>query len=127
VCAFVGYGLATQGWMIYAIIVFGSLGAVSQPAAQSLITQTVHADEQGATQGALTSLQSIAGIFGPIIGGTVFGYFISDRATWHVPGAPFFTGAMLAAAGWVAAAWAVSRPSAPRAAGRGSARSGTRA
>jgi DHA1 family tetracycline resistance protein-like MFS transporter len=97
--AFIGYGLATHGWMIYAIIAIASLGAISGPAAQSLITQAVRADEQGETQGALASLQSVAQIIGPIIASTLFGYFISDQAPARLPGAPFFMGAILQAFG----------------------------
>jgi DHA1 family tetracycline resistance protein-like MFS transporter len=101
VLAFTGYGLATQGWMIYAIIVVASLAAFGQPAGQALITHTVRPEEQGAIQGTLTSLNSIAGIIGPLIGGWVFKLAISDNAPFHLPhdmnaGAPFFVGAFLA-------------------------------
>jgi len=113
VFAFLGYGLATHGWMIYCIILFASIGAISQPAVQSLISRAVRPDEQGLVQGTLTSLSSIAGIFGPIIGGSVFGYFISDKAPVYLPGAPFFVGAFLATASWFVAAWALRKWIAP--------------
>lgn len=99
IAAYAGYGLATQGWMIYTIIAIASLGAISGPAAQSIITRTVRADEQGETQGALASLQSVAQIIGPVIAGSLFGYFISERAPIYLPGAPFFMGAVLATIG----------------------------
>ncbi len=107
VCAYAAYGLATQGWMIYTIIAIASLGSVAQPAAQALITHTVRPDEQGTVQGALMGLQSIAGIFGPLIGGLTFAYFISERAPVQLPGAPFFVGSGLSALGLCVAAWAV--------------------
>jgi DHA1 family tetracycline resistance protein-like MFS transporter len=93
--AFVGYGLATRGWMIYAILVFGSLGGIGSPAAQGLISRQVADNEQGAIQGALTSLGSIAGFTGPLFSTALFGYFIGPRAPFHLPGAGFFLGALL--------------------------------
>lgn len=106
-CAYAAYGLATEGWMIYTIIAIASLGSVAGPAAQALITHTVKPDEQGTVQGAMTGLQSIAGIFGPLVGGLTFAYFISERAPIALPGAPFFVGAALSMLGLIVAAWAV--------------------
>lgn len=95
ICSMTGYGLATQGWMIYAILVMGSLGMISGPAAQALISRQVPLNEQGAVQGALSSLASLSGIVGPPVGAGLFGYFISDRAPFRLPGAAFFFGALL--------------------------------
>ncbi len=93
-----GYGLATQGWMVYAILAVGSLGGIAGPAAQGLISRTVAPNEQGAVQGAMSSLASVAGIIGPVVGAGVFGYFISDQAPAHLPGAAFFLASLLMAA-----------------------------
>ncbi len=104
VLAYVGYGAASQGWMIYAVVIVASLGGIAQPAIQSLITRHVAPTEQGAVQGAITGMQSIANIFGPIIGSQVFAYFISKNAPVYLPGASFFVGAVLAGVGWIVAA-----------------------
>ncbi len=109
VCAYLGYAFATEGWMIYAIVAVASLGAISQPAAQSLMSRSVLPDEQGELQGALASLQSLAGIIGPLIGGSVFGYFISDKAPVYLPGAPFITSALIAGCGWVVITWTLMK------------------
>ncbi len=109
ILAFIGYGLATQGWMMYVIIAVGSLGGIGQPAAQSMISRTVRADEQGRTQGALSALMNVANIIGPLIGANIFAYFISDRAPFQLPGAPFFSGAILCMVGWGLAFWAIKR------------------
>jgi DHA1 family tetracycline resistance protein-like MFS transporter len=97
--AFVLYGLAYRGWMMYAIIVCGSIGGVANPAIQSLISRSVPSNEQGAVQGALTSLQSLTGVFGPLLATQLFAYFISARAPVHLPGAAFFAGAFLVVSG----------------------------
>lgn len=102
--AYIGYGTATQGWMIYAIVLVASIGGIAQPAGQSMITRSVRPDEQGAIQGAITSLQSIAAVIGPLIGSNAFAYFISDRAPAYIPGASFYVGAFLATIGTLIAA-----------------------
>ena len=109
VLAYIGYGAATEGWMIYAIVVVASIGGIAQPAGQALITRTVSPSEQGAASGALASLQSVANILGPLIGTTVFAWAISDRAVWplNAPGLSFFVGAALALVGMLLAARAV--------------------
>jgi DHA1 family tetracycline resistance protein-like MFS transporter len=97
VLAFAGYGLAPQGWMVYAIIAVASLGGVSQPAAQAIVSKAVPPTEQGLLQGAMTGLQSVAGIIGPLLGSVVFRQFTREGAGVHLPGAPFLLGSALTA------------------------------
>lgn len=88
--ALVGYGLATKGWMIYLILFAGSIGGVTGPAIQAMISRGTPANEQGGVQGALASLGSVAGIIGPPICTGLFGYFIGDSAPVKIPGIAFF-------------------------------------
>ncbi len=54
------YGLAWQGWMIYAIMPVGLIGwTVAGPAVQGMISRAVPANEQGLLQGAIGSLNSL--------------------------------------------------------------------
>ena len=93
---FLGYGLASQGWMIPWIIVLSAMGGVSNPAIQSLVTSTVSESEQGTIQGALTSMTSLTNIIAPLLFNTLlFSYFISDESPIQLPGAPFLVGAVL--------------------------------
>ncbi len=109
VLAYSAYGLATQGWMMYAIVAFASLGGIAQPAAQSLITRTVGPTEQGRTQGAITALQNLAAIIGFPVGTTVFAYFVSPSSPVHTGGAAFLLSGVLALTGWLVAAVVLSR------------------
>jgi DHA1 family tetracycline resistance protein-like MFS transporter len=84
------YGLATQGWMIYAILAVGGLAGIAGPAAQGLISRSVSDREQGAVQGALSRVQTLTGVVGPLIATTLFQQF----APRGVPGASFFAGAL---------------------------------
>lgn len=93
--AMTGYGLATEGWMVYAILACGALGGIAGPSAQGMISRRVQANEQGSVQGALSSLASVAGIVGPPLATSLFGYFVREDAILHLPGAPFFTASVL--------------------------------
>ncbi len=94
--SFTGYALATKGWMIPPIILFGSLSGLGGPAIQSLVAASVPASEQGRVQGSLTGLTSLTAIFAPIIfTAGLFSYFTSAAAPFQFPGAPLLGGACL--------------------------------
>lgn len=90
-----GYCFATEGWMIYVILVVGSLGGIAGPASQGIVSRNVPANEQGAVQGALAGLGSVAGFIAPIMATSLFGFFIGDRAPIYLPGASFCVGGIL--------------------------------
>jgi DHA1 family tetracycline resistance protein-like MFS transporter len=94
--AFALYGLAPSGWMIYPIIIFGSLGGLATPAIQGLVSKPVAADEHGAVQGVLTSLAGLSGVFGPLVATALFGHFTGKNADPHIEGAAFFFSSALA-------------------------------
>lgn len=89
------FGLATQGWMMYAFLVPYCLGGIAGPALQAIITENVPANEQGQLQGGLTSLMSLTSVVGPLVMTNLFFYSVSDDAPIHFPGAPFLLGALL--------------------------------
>ncbi|MBY0309362.1 MAG: TCR/Tet family MFS transporter [Phycisphaerales bacterium] len=107
--AYFCYGLAQQGWMIYVIVAVASLGGIAQPACQAIITAQVGPTQQGTVQGALTSMQSLAGIFGPLLGGWVFASAVSADPTEVRNGASFFVSGTLALIGLGVAAYAMKR------------------
>ena len=92
---FAAYGLSTYGWTIYVIMLIGGVGMLGGQAVQGLLSQQVGEDEQGALQGALSSLASLTGIAGPIIGTSLFGYFTREGAPIYIPGIAFFLAAAL--------------------------------
>lgn len=118
VLAFASYGLAAAGWVIFATIILASLGGAGQPAAQAIITKSVSPLQQGAVQGAFTSIQSLAGVVGPVLGSVTFKHFVSPDRQAKIPGAPFLLGSLLSLVCFlmVAATFRVSRD---RAAGAG--------
>lgn len=94
--AFFGYGLASQGWMVPIIIIFGALGGLTGPSVQSIVAGTVNSSEQGKIQGALTSLVSLTNIFAPLLfTSLLFRHLSAGNGPPEVPGAPFLTGGVL--------------------------------
>ncbi len=105
IVSFIGYGLAPTGLVVCFMLVIGCLGGIGQPATQSLISGQVGPDEQGALQGALMSLTSVAQMIAPLLGGWTLAWGISSRLPIPLPGAPFFVGAaLMAVGGWLARA-----------------------
>ena len=63
-----GYGLATQGWMMYALILCNVLGFAATPALQAIVSKATPANQQGELMGSLQSISSLGVIITPIIG-----------------------------------------------------------
>lgn len=89
------YGLATQGWMMYAITVVYCLGGIAGPALQGIMSGIIPPNEQGELQGGFTSLMSVSSIIGPAVMNSLFAYFASDQAPVYLPGAAMLLGAVL--------------------------------
>jgi DHA1 family tetracycline resistance protein-like MFS transporter len=96
---FVAFGMASRGWMLYAIIVPFALGGVADPASRALLSREVGPSEQGELQGSLASLSSLTAIAGPLLGTSLFARFGPPLAEPSVPGAPFFAAACFNALG----------------------------
>lgn len=103
-----GYGTATEGWMMFAWLATWFFGATVNPITNALMSHQVTADAQGELQGAVASLYSLSSIIGPPLMAQLFGRFSAPDAPIHVPGAAFFTAAILALGSFVIY-WAVTR------------------
>jgi DHA1 family tetracycline resistance protein-like MFS transporter len=104
---FVLYGIAATGSVFAAAIPLVGLFGVAGPAAQSLMTTRVAADEQGRLQGALASLTGIAHMIGPVLFTSVFA--LALRPANALPeGAPFLLAAVFLGTSGVLA-WQVTR------------------
>jgi len=88
------FAFATQSWMMFVFLVPYCLGGIAGPALQSTMASHVAKNEQGALQGALTSLMSLTTIIGPLIMTNLFKYFTTDKAPFYFPGVSFLLGAM---------------------------------
>ncbi|GAB3927368.1 TCR/Tet family MFS transporter [Mucilaginibacter myungsuensis] len=89
------FAFATEGWMMFAFLVPYCLGGIAGPALQGYISNAVPANAQGELQGGLTSLMSLASIFGPLLMTDIFYFFTRKGAPFQFPGAPYVFGAIL--------------------------------
>ena len=103
------FGLATEGWMVYAIIPFTGLGALITPAMTALMSRRVPANAQGELQGALSGVLGVTLIISPVLMTQTFGYFTSAGAPVYLPGAPFLAAAALMALALVPFSMGVQR------------------
>jgi len=95
--AYALWGAATEGWMMFAIIGANLLGHVVPAVMSSLISGAASAEEQGATMGAVSSLNSAAAVIGPMIGPPLLATVSHLPAgDWRI-GAPMFACAALQA------------------------------
>lgn len=103
--SFIVMGLADSGWLFLLSIPLMALWGLAMPPAQAIMSHQVGAQEQGRLQGAITSLGSFAGIFGPVLFTQVFAASIAPGSPWHLPGATFLLAAVLMIAAMASAAW----------------------
>lgn len=89
------YGLATDGWMMYATVAINVLGFTVSASIQSLISSAADPSMQGRTMGAVASLNSLMAVVAPMFSAPLLG-LVSDlpRGDWRI-GAPFYFCALL--------------------------------
>ena len=93
--AYVAYGAAIEGWMMYAIIVCNILAFAVPASIQSIISGAADATTQGRTMGAVSGLQSLMAVVAPLLGAPLLGIVSHlPRGDWRI-GAPFYFCAFL--------------------------------
>lgn len=92
---FLLFGIATQGWMMFAFLIPYCLGGIAGPSLQGIMSGQVPANQQGELQGALTSLISLTSIVGPLLMTSLFYYFSEPSADIYFPGAAMIAGSIL--------------------------------
>ncbi|MFZ0504891.1 MAG: TCR/Tet family MFS transporter [Chthoniobacterales bacterium] len=92
--AYVLYGLAFQGWMMYAIILINVLGFVINPALQGIVSKAVDPRHQGIMLGSLNSISSIMGVIAPLVGAPLLAQVSGLQATDFRVGIVFFVAAL---------------------------------
>ncbi|HEY0422506.1 MAG TPA: MFS transporter, partial [Rhodopila sp.] len=102
--AYLCIALAPVGWVVLLGIVLQSVGAITSPAVQGMVSALAAADRQGETQGALASVQGLTAIASPLVASWVFSTFTAVATPIFLPGAPFVVSALA----FGLAIWAVS-------------------
>jgi len=95
--AYIGWGAATEGWMMFAVVFCNVLGFTVAASMQSIISGAADATTQGRTMGAVSGLQSLMAVVAPMIGAPLLGAVSHlPRGDWRI-GAPFYFCAMVQA------------------------------
>ena len=103
------WGLASSGWMMYAVIACNLLGFTVTASIQSIVSNAADAKSQGETMGAVAALSSLMAVVAPVLGAPLMGAVSHLPATdWRV-GAPMFFCAALQLASVLIAARHFSR------------------
>nr|AIA15396.1 TetA [uncultured bacterium] len=76
---FVLMGVATAGWMPFALLPLFAAGGLALPALQAMLARQVSPQHQGELQGTLASLTSLIGIGGPLV---VTAAFAATQLSW---------------------------------------------
>jgi DHA1 family tetracycline resistance protein-like MFS transporter len=93
--AYVAWGAATQGWMMYAVVACNVLGFAAGASLQTLVANATDAQSQGATLGAVSGLSSLTAVLAPVIGPLLL-RTVADapRGDWRL-GVPYYVCAAL--------------------------------
>ena len=95
--AYLGWGLATAGWMMYAVIFANMLGNTVAASINSIISAAADQHTQGQTLGAVSSLNSLMAVIAPAFGSVLLGLVSHLPASdWRL-GTPMYFCAMLLA------------------------------
>ena len=102
--AFTAWGLATEPWMMYAVIFANVLGAAVAASLQGLVSAAADERTQGQTMGAVSSLNSLMAVVAPVFAAPLMATVSHLPTTdWRV-GAPMFFCAVLQASALLLAA-----------------------
>lgn len=97
VIGFSGYAFAAEGWQLYPWLALAAISGFVTPAFQSIMTSQIPANAQGELQGALSSVNSLTTIIGPLIMTQLFAIFTGPEAPIYFPGISFLAAAFLSA------------------------------
>lgn len=97
--AYVLFGAATQGWMMYVIIFANLLGSTVAPAFQSIISAAADERSQGKTMGAISGINSLMAVLAPLFSAPLLTAVSHlPKGDWRI-GASFYFCAVLQACG----------------------------
>ncbi len=106
--AFFLYGLAPTGYWLWAAMPIAAFWGLAGPAAQAIMTHHISPSEQGRLQGAIGSLNSVAGIIGPSMFTRTFAAVaVSTTPAWYAGATFWLSAALVAVAGVIA--WVSTR------------------
>ena len=93
--AYLLYGSATEGWMMYCIIFANLLAFAAGPTLQAIVSKQVDPSEQGLTMGSLNAINSVMMVIAPLLGNYILAHVSHLPAgDWRV-GITFYMASVL--------------------------------
>ncbi|MBI1187977.1 MAG: MFS transporter [Alphaproteobacteria bacterium] len=93
----IAYVFIDHGWMVFVVSALASLHALTGPSLNALVTTRVPADQQGALQGAMASLNALGAIIGPLVLTQALSAATAETIARPFPGAAFALAAVICA------------------------------
>lgn len=93
--ALLAIAIVWNGWLLIALTPLASLGVISTPAIQAMMSKRIDDKSQGALQGVLGSTNAIAMIVTPLLMTWLFSIFSDRNGAVYFPGAPFLAATFL--------------------------------
>jgi DHA1 family tetracycline resistance protein-like MFS transporter len=107
--AFLGYVFVTADWAVFAIILLSGLQGLVWPSMNALLSRMTDASHQGALQGGMASIASVAAIVGPL----AMTQALAFGAEHGEPGGAFLLATLLVVCGLLIVIFGVVRRLAP--------------
>jgi DHA1 family tetracycline resistance protein-like MFS transporter len=92
--SYAGYAFAPGKLAFYACMIPFTLGAISGPALNAILSHAVPADEQGELQGLNSSITSLTSVVAMLAMPNLLGWFTGPAAPVYFPGAAFLAAAV---------------------------------
>ncbi|MCR9173511.1 MAG: TCR/Tet family MFS transporter [bacterium] len=106
----VGIGMASEGWMLYALMLPYAITGLAGPAIQAIMSNNTKDSEQGELQGTVTSVLSLAEIIGPLIMMPLYALTtVGMPDDERIFGTPYYAAAVLVAIAALLFYWATKR------------------
>ncbi len=109
--AYLAYGLATSGWLMFVIIACNLFAFASAPALNSVISEAAEPSEQGRVMGSLSSVASLMGVVSPLVASPLLVYMSGLNPTDWQAGAPFYVAFVIQAFAIALLLWSFSKNS----------------
>lgn len=109
IIAYAGMGLASVGWVIYAMGPFAAFAGLYGPALNNMMSSRLSRSEQGELQGAIGAAQGLALMIGPLLMSGTFFVFGKAGTSYYQPGAPFILASFLVVASFASYIWVTGK------------------
>jgi len=92
----IAYALVEVGWLIFVVMLLGSLQSLVGPSLVAMMSRRVAGNMQGELQGFNGSIMALGSIAAPLAYNPLLAYFTGPSAPFHFTGAPFALAAAMA-------------------------------